>query len=328
MPKASIIVPVYQVEDYLEQCVQSILAQTEADFELIFVDDGSPDNCGAMCDRLAQTDARIQVIHQENQGLGAARNTGIQAASGDWLLLVDSDDWIEPQLLEKALEAGVREEADIVLFAFRSVDDCGKTYGVFSENIPQNQALDPKTHKELLLCAPSSCNKLYRRSFFLGTGLAYPSRVWYEDLRTTPKLMAKAKRVTAIDYVGYNYLRRQGSIMRNANLGRNVEIIQALEDLLAWFRQEGLMEEYHNELEFLALYHVYLTSSVRVLRADPSHPLLKQFAAYMQDTFPAYSANPYRKTQLSRSQQLALALVERRLYALTRLLFQFKGQAG
>ena len=109
MPKASIIVPVYKVEDYLEKCVQSILAQTEADFELILVDDGSPDRCGAMCDRLAQTDARIRVIHQENQGLGAARNTGIQAASGDWLLLVDSDDWIEPQLLEKALEAGVRE---------------------------------------------------------------------------------------------------------------------------------------------------------------------------------------------------------------------------
>ena len=86
MPKASVIVPVYKVEEYLEKCVQSILAQTERDFELILVDDGSPDRCGALCDSLAQTDPRIRVIHQEHQGLGRARNTGIREARGDWLL--------------------------------------------------------------------------------------------------------------------------------------------------------------------------------------------------------------------------------------------------
>ena len=100
MPKASVIVPVYNVEGYLEKCVQSVLAQTEKDFELLLVDDGSTDHSGKLCDTLAQTDSRIRVIHQQNQGLGGARNTGIREAKAPWILLADSDDWIEPEILE------------------------------------------------------------------------------------------------------------------------------------------------------------------------------------------------------------------------------------
>ena len=327
MPKASIIVPVYKVEDYLEKCVQSILAQTEADFELILVDDGSPDRCGAMCDRFAQTDARIRVIHQENQGQGVARNSGIQAASGDWLLLVDSDDWIEPQLLEKTLEAGVRSQADIVVFQLRTVDESGREVSIFREALPTDRPLDPQRDKFLLLSTPSPWNKLYRRSFFLDTGLAYPPRVWYEDLRTTPKIIAKARRIVVIDEIGYNYLLRDGSTMRNSNLERNREIIAALEDLRSWFDQQGLLELYRDELEFLALDHVYLTASVRVLRENPKHPVLREFAAYINQNFPHYRDNPYRKTQLPRKRQLVLKLVEWRLYSLTKLLFQLMGSA-
>ena len=133
LPKATVVVPVYNVENYLIKCVDSILAQTEPDFELLLVDDGSTDGSGGLCDKLAERDGRVRVIHQENQGLGGARNTGIQAAVGDWLLLVDSDDWIEPQTLEKALEAGLREEADLVVFGYRSVDEAGRTLQTFLE---------------------------------------------------------------------------------------------------------------------------------------------------------------------------------------------------
>ena len=114
MPKATVVVPVYNVEKYLEKCVDSILAQTEPDFELLLVDDGSTDGSGRLCDKLAEKDGRVRVIHQKNQGLGGARNTGIQQAQGDWLLLVDSDDWIEPQTLEKTMEAGLREDFNLL----------------------------------------------------------------------------------------------------------------------------------------------------------------------------------------------------------------------
>ena len=324
MPKASVIVPVYKVEEYLEKCVQSILAQTERDFELILVDDGSPDRCGALCDSLAQTDPRIRVIHQENQGLGGARNTGIREARGDWLLLVDSDDWIEPKILEKAMEAGLREEADLVMFAFRTVDEQGRELGVFRENMPKERGIGLQEHKEALLTAPCAWNKLYRRSFFQGTGLAYPPRVWYEDLRTTPKLMAKAGRMVFLDEVGYNYLQRQGSIMKSANLERNREILDAFDDLLPWFRKEGLFEAYRRELEYLAVFHVYLTAGVRVALADRKSPLLRELPAYVEERFPGWRQNPYLP-KLGGKRRLLVSLLQKKWYWAVSLLFKLKG---
>ena len=324
MPKASVIVPVYKVEEYLEKCVQSILAQTERDFELILVDDGSPDRCGALCDSLAQTDPRIRVIHQENQGLGGARNTGIREARGDWLLLVDSDDWIEPKILEKAMEAGLREEADLVMFAFRTVDEQGRELGVFREDMPKERGITLQEHKEALLTAPCAWNKLYRRSFFQGTGLAYPPRVWYEDLRTTPKLMAKAGRMVFLDEVGYNYLQRQGSIMKSANLERNREILDAFDDLLPWFRKEGLFEAYRRELEYLAVFHVYLTAGVRVALADRKSPLLRELAAYVEERFPGWRQNPYLP-KLGGKRRLLVSLLQKKWYWAVSLLFKLKG---
>ncbi|HIY26324.1 MAG TPA: glycosyltransferase [Candidatus Acutalibacter pullistercoris] len=324
MPKASVIVPVYKVEEYLEKCVQSILAQTERDFELILVDDGSPDRCGALCDSLAQTDSRIRVIHQENQGLGGARNTGIREARGDWLLLVDSDDWIEPKILEKAMEAGLREEADLVMFAFRTVDEQGRELGVFREDMPKERGITLQEHKEALLTAPCAWNKLYRRSFFQGTGLAYPPRVWYEDLRTSPKLMAKAGRMVFLDEVGYNYLQRQGSIMKSANLERNQEILDAFDDLLPWFRKEGLFEAYRRELEYLAVFHVYLTAGVRVALADRKSPLLRELAAYVEERFPGWRQNPYLP-KLGGKRRLLVSLLQKKWYWAVSLLFKLKG---
>lgn len=325
MPKASVIVPVYNVEAYLEKCVQSILRQTEQDFELLLVDDGSTDSSGQLCEELAKKDSRIRVIHQENQGLGGARNTGIQEAKGDWLLLVDSDDWIEPQILEKALEAGLREEADMVMFPFRSVDEEGRELAVFRENVPLDRALSLKERKDILLTAPVAWNKLYRTAFFRETGLAYPSRVWYEDIRTTPKLMALARRMVFLGDIGYNYLQRQGSIMNSGKVARNVEIIEAFDDILPWFREHGLFAEYRQELEHLTVAHILLTSSVRVLRMDHKNPLLGKFRAYVEREFPTYRGNPYNKTHFTRNQKIALWLVERRWYGAAALAFRVKG---
>ena len=324
MPKTSVIVPVYNVKDFLEKCVNSILAQTERDFELLLIDDGSTDGSGALCDALAGKDPRIQVIHQENRGLGGARNTGIEAASGDWLLFVDSDDWIEPETLEKALTAGEQQEADMVLFAFRSVDMQGKELGVFPDNLPKNEPLSPKKRKDLLLCYPCAWNKLCRESLFIDTGVRYPLRVWYEDIRTTLKVMLEAERIVVLDYVGYNYLQRPGSIIQNINVERNSEILDAFEDLFAYFREHGLWEQYAEELCFLTVSHVFLTASVRVIRLDPKNELISRFAEYLKTHFPDYRANKYLGT-LSKRQKLLLTLLERKLYVVIALLFKIKG---
>ncbi len=327
MPKATVIVPVYNVEAYLEKCVQSILAQTEPDFELLLVDDGSTDHSGALCDQLAQKDPRIQVIHQKNQGLGGARNTGIQAAAGDWVLLVDSDDWIEPELLEKTLEAGLREEADLVMFGFRSVDEQGNTLQTFVEDVPTDQGLTLKDHPDLLMTAPSAWRRLYRRELLSRTGILYPPRVWYEDIRTTPKLLAAASRVVFLSYVGYDYLSRTGSITKNQNADRNREILWAFDDLLPYFQDQGLFERYRQELCYLTLFHAYLTASVRVLLIDRKHPLLGEFRDYLNKWFPDYRRCKYLP-RLNRLHRLLLSLLEKRMYGLVAALFRLKDRMG
>ena len=213
----------------------------------------------------------------------------------------------------------------MVVFPFRSVDEEGRELAVFRENIPVGRAFALKERKDILLTAPVAWNKLYRTAFFRETGLAYPSRVWYEDIRTTPKLMALARRMVFLGDIGYNYLQRQGSIMNSGKVARNVEIIEAFDDILPWFREHGLFAEYRQELEHLTVAHILLTSSVRVLRVDHKNPLLGKFRAYVAREFPTYRGNPYNKTHFTRNQKIALWLVERRWYGAAALAFRVKG---
>ena len=117
-PLISIIIPVYKVEPYLRKCLDSVVQQTYRNLEIILVDDGSPDSCGAICDEYATKDERITVIHQENKGLSAARNAGLDIATGDYIQFVDSDDWIEPDALATVLSIAEDHHVDIVCFGF------------------------------------------------------------------------------------------------------------------------------------------------------------------------------------------------------------------
>ena len=122
MVLVSIVVPIYKVEPYLEKCVESIRNQTYKNLEIILVDDGSPDKCGAMCDEYAEADPRIRVIHKQNGGLSDARNAGVERASGEYLLFVDSDDYIDRELVEKAVMTAQESRCDIVLFDYYCVE--------------------------------------------------------------------------------------------------------------------------------------------------------------------------------------------------------------
>ena len=135
MPELSIIVPVYKVEEYLPKCIDSILAQTFNDFELILIDDGSPDRCGEICDEYAAKDSRIKVIHQKNQGVSAARNAGLDIATGTYLGFVDSDDWIESEMYETMILTAEKEQADSVICGINFYHDDG-TY--FRSDLVEN----------------------------------------------------------------------------------------------------------------------------------------------------------------------------------------------
>jgi glycosyltransferase involved in cell wall biosynthesis len=323
----SLIIPVYNVADYLPKCLDSVLCQEAEGWEVILVDDGSTDGAsGGICDRYAaQYPQRVRVIHQENQGLGGARNTGLEAAQGDYVLFVDSDDSLAPNALP-VLSQAAQDGPDIITFGFVMDRD-----GVLGEQhldaLPEDRLFTLADTPTLLMASPNACNRLWKRSLFVDSGIRFPSRVWYEDIRTTTKLFALAKSIRYLPETFYRYAVREGSITRNPNVARNGEILDAFRDLLTWYQAQGLFDRYRWELCRLTVDHVYLAATVRVARMDPNHPLLGEFSAFLAEWFPDYRRDPYLK-ELPTLHRLLLPLIRGKHYHTIRLLFRIKDGAG
>ncbi len=216
-PLISVIVPVYKVEEYLERCVCSLTSQTYENLEILLVDDGSPDSCGAMCDSFAREDPRIRVIHKENGGLSSARNAGIDQARGEYLGFVDSDDFLEKDAYE-ALMAMAREE-DLKLV-------CGGRYDVRHETGEKTVGLCPPRRevisgeelvKRIFLwdnIDSAAWDKLYHRSLF--ASIRYPLGMIVEDVPTTYRIALLAGKAGMVSKPIYNYYHRPGSITTGA----------------------------------------------------------------------------------------------------------------
>ena len=237
----SVIVPVYRVEKYLPACIDSILNQTFTDFELILVDDGSPDRCPEICDETAKRDARVRVIHQANQGLSAARNAGIEAARGAWLSFVDSDDFLAPDFLEMLHDAAVRAGADCALCGVQLTDEAGKKIGQLL-----SVADGVRTGRSILetLCRAPEIpylvvwNKLYRRDVF--QTLRYPVGMQNEDTYLAAELFDTVQTVICVSKPMYFYRQRADSIMHTAVTTRNLDRMWAFEHCFAYFEARGL----------------------------------------------------------------------------------------
>lgn len=212
-PLISVIVPVYKVERYLEECVDSLIGQTYPHLEILLIDDGSPDNCGAMCDAFAQQDSRIRVIHKDNGGLADARNAGLDAATGDLIAFVDSDDWIDPTTYEKMVAAfGEAEDIDIVCCAASRVLNGEEVEKYFSYFPTGTVKTGRQITREILLDKIGSqvVKGLYKR--FCWDGVRFPLKRLYEDIPTTFKAFSGAKKVFFIDEPFYKYRMNEVSI--------------------------------------------------------------------------------------------------------------------
>ena len=207
----SVIVPIYKVEAYLDECIRSIVKQTYPFLDIILVDDGSPDRCGEMCDAWAAKDSRVKVIHKPNGGLSDARNAGLRIAVGDYIAFVDSDDWIEPQMYEKMLAAMKAEQADICACRIAECHPERRS----EWGCPENQVTDSEQTLAMLYNEASypvaAWNKLYRRE--LWETLRFPVGKICEDAFTTYLLIHKAKRIVQLSEAFYNYRIRPESIM-------------------------------------------------------------------------------------------------------------------
>lgn len=255
MPAISVIIPVYKVEPYLDACVASVTAQTFSDLEILLVDDGSPDGCPALCDAWAQKDPRVRVIHRKNGGLSAARNTGIDAATGQFLAFVDSDDLLEPDTLRRAYEAQRQHDADLVIFNLVYVDEHNTPLPAPDFTGFRDEVLDADgvwqcyfALAEQKIYYVVAWNKLYKRELF--AGLRYAEGKRYEDQFLLPGLLARCKTIACLGYPGYRYVQRGGSIMAQGSSRNYLDRSEFLLEWCAYFagkgdvlRAEGLLND-------------------------------------------------------------------------------------
>ncbi len=244
MPRISVIVPVYKVEKYLHECIDSILSQTFSDFELLLIDDGSPDKCGEICDAYATTDKRVKVIHQKNRGLSAARNSGLDIACGRFVTFIDSDDVVNIYYLEALYRMHIQYNADVVVSSFSSFINCyaqkeqcisedvicmsskGAVLSVYSSNVDRIPIV--------------SCGKLYDIRLF--DAVRFPIGKIHEDQYVTPIVLYMAKRVVWLKAPIYGYRKREGSIMNVGFSLNRFDSIEAMDYCISFFNMNYEMD--------------------------------------------------------------------------------------
>ena len=278
--KISVIVPVYNVETYLARCVDSILNQSYANLEVILVDDGSKDASGSICEKYAEKDNRIRVIHKENGGLSSARNAGLDVACGEYITFVDSDDWIEPLAYGWMMEAMVRYDVKMVCAGRYDVDGATgeKTVGLCPQ---KEEVLSGEEMAGRIFtwdnCDSSACDKLYHRSLF--ENHRYPLGVVCEDLPVTYRIALEAGRVGMLPKAVYNYYHRPGSISTASVSDKTFHYSRHTAVIAPYIRQQhpAIWEE-ARFLRVRSLYHLCL------MLEQADEPVRRQYAAQCAQT--------------------------------------------
>lgn len=222
MIKYSFIVPVYNTEKYLKKCLDYLVKQTLKDFEIIIVNDGSTDNSSQIINKYQEKYSNIKLIEQKNQGLSMARNNSVKKALGEYLIFIDSDDYVEPDLL-KRIDENI-EDVDVLRFQIYEEDESYKNK-VKVEEVPFDM-VDGKTAIKLITnykyVEPAWCY-VYRKEYYIKNKFNFKKGVYHEDFGLIPYVIYKAGKVKSIDYAGYHYVTRNGSIMNNTSYDKTIK---------------------------------------------------------------------------------------------------------
>ena len=323
MSKVSIIVPVYNVEKYLDKCLNSLVNQTLKDIEIIVVNDGSPDNSSKIIEKYKTKYSNIKVLNQDNQGLSDARNNALHLVKSDYIMYVDSDDYINEDMVEKMYSVSINEDSDVVICGNNVVDE---NYSILSSSFPNNRTYKNSIEKIIFgnMCV---WNKLYKKDLIVKNKFKFRSRVWYEDIDFSFKVCTSAKKISFLDENLYNYLLRENSIMSSKNLERNLEILSTFEEIINYAKKKQIFKEYYNEIEFLNIDHIYISTITRILLSNSTQKKQKEIISkiinYINSNFPRYKNNIYIK-KLSRNRKIIFYSIYFKQYWLVRLIFKIK----
>ncbi len=313
MKKVSIIVPVYNVEEYLSRCIDSLLQQTYSEIEVILVDDASTDGSADVIRAYIKKDARVKGFFQEqNQGVSAARNCGLDEATGDWIAFCDADDWYLSEFVQTMLSNMEEEQADFSICNCQIVSDDRSAFIADSIGILKKDC----SNRKVVACGPiGSCCHMISRDLFEQYKVRYPIGIGHcEELPVIPILAKYAKKIIVVDKALYCYYQRSnGTSASNSQKDIESEIVYSLSQM-----QERLGEEYAKEGEYHAIYNLLYGEMLRLCKKGVPRRLLKEKIVGYETLYKGYTQNPYY-TCLGRSQRIFLWFERRRMYLMMKL---------
>lgn len=321
MPTISLIIPVYNVRAYLRKCLDSVAKQDYPALEVILVNDGSTDDSLAILEEYTAKYPHFHCYTIQNSGLGGARNHGLTKATGEYILFLDSDDYIAENCVNIMMTAATKTNSDMVIC---NCCDVSERCDILLEykNQYRNATTSLAEEPELLFNRVSAWGKLFKRTLL--DGFTFVSREWYEDMRLIPKLYLHAKTITYVDDTLFFYVQRKGSIMNSAKLPRNLEVIDAFQDLFGYYQIQGAFSQYQDALKFMLIEHVAIAGIARVAmgKGKEKAALLASMQSYLAGFDRLYD-NPYLPT-LTRNRKIILWCNRHKWYWLTKLLLTAK----
>lgn len=308
----TVVIPIYNVEKYLERCIKSIINQTYKNIEILLVNDGSPDNSKEIMEKYKENDKRIKCFYKKNGGLSDTRNYAINIASGKYICFIDGDDYIENTFVEKLYNKIIEDKTDLAWCNFNLVNDDGK----YDEII-----INDKNIYDFEM--PSACNKLYNVDIFKKNNIYFPVGIWYEDLATTPRILFSTNKISWVNEGLYNYYFNVKSITNTYSI-KVLDSLKALK-IVDDFVKENNIQNVDEYLEYLYLYNGILNTTFRLsMCKEASANDIKNVNKICLDRYPNLLNNKKNIYKLDFSRRILRVLLKLRLYRLTRLIILIK----
>lgn len=290
----SVVVPVYNVEKYLDKCLNSLVKQNIDNYEIIVVNDGTKDNSQKIIDKyVKEYPGLVKSFIKENGGISDARNFGVKYVSGKYLTFLDSDDYIEENLYRNMLDLALKDDLDLVVSDLEYIWEDGSKSSFIKEGL--NKVSDDDI-KNLFLSPLFSWNKLYKKELFDKLECQYPVGLWYEDILVTLKYISSIKNVGYYNHIGYHYLQRNTSILGSSYNDKMYNIFTIFKEVIEDFKKRNKYEKFYDELEYLFVEHFLVYGAFRFLRTDHYKDLMTKAFKFVEQYFPSYKKNKYIKT--------------------------------
>ncbi len=317
MKKISIIVPIYNVEEYLDKCLKSLVNQTLKDIEIIAVNNNSTDSSYEIAKKYSQKYSNVKLYNEKNQGLGNTRNCGLKHATGEYIMFFDSDDFADLDMCQRLYDFITKNKADIVCFDLKYIyPDHEEVMGYNSdEHMPA---------AEYILGTGSAASKIYKRSFLEAINFEFPVKIWSEDAAIIPSLCLHTDKIYYLKGCYYNYFQRANSITNQvAYTPKMFDTVTSITLLKERFEKANQLGKYYNEIEYIYITNLLLHIPLKAYKYKEAKQQLKELNKLMKENFPKWTKNKYFK-KLTFKQKLYCHLFYHNTTWLVKLLYNMK----